>query len=159
MAAVGLEDLPAAPVAPAAPVSAATAPAAGEVKSSAGRSVLCVEAQPEIQDALRKTLSQMGYRVLLVRDAELAAERYRESPVDAVIFDTDGLGEESLDAFVDMHEKAHEEGNQLKAVVLLGHKQEALREKLPEGDRLVVLIKPLKMKQLQEAISSLVPPK
>ena len=84
------------------------------------KSVLCVEAQAEIQDAFRKTLSGMGYRVLLVSDAEVAAERFRESPVDAVIFDTDGQDDESIDAFIDMHEKAHEDGHQLVALVLLG---------------------------------------
>ena len=55
-------------------------------RSPAGRS-LCVEAQSEIQDAFRKTLTKMGYRVILVGDPERAAERYRESPPDAVIFD------------------------------------------------------------------------
>jgi tRNA A-37 threonylcarbamoyl transferase component Bud32/CheY-like chemotaxis protein len=156
MAAMGLDE-PVAAQTVREPAAEEASPA--EAKGPAGKSVLCVEAQTEIQDALRKTLSQMGYRVLLVADSEVAAERYREAPADAVIFDTDGQGIESLDAFVDMHEKAHEEGHQLCAVVLLGHKQEALREKLPEGDRLVVLFKPLKMKQLQEAISSLLPPK
>ena len=56
-----------------------------------------------------------------------AAERYRESPVDAVIFDTDGQGSESIEAFLDMHEKAHEEGQQLLALVLLGPRQGALQ--------------------------------
>ena len=73
----------------------------------------------------------MGYKVLLVSDAEVAAERYREAPVDAVIFDTDGQDDESFDAFLDMHERAHEDGHQLVALVLLGHKQDALRERLP----------------------------
>ena len=77
----------------------------------AAKSVLCVEAQTEIQDALRKTSASMGYRVMLVSDAERAAEMYRESPVDAVIFDTDGQGAESIEAFIDMHEKAHEGGS------------------------------------------------
>ena len=90
------------------------------------KSVLCVETQTEIQDAFRKTLSNMGYKVLLVSDAEVGAERYREAPVDAVIFDTDGQDAESVEAFLDMHEFAHEEGHQLVALVLLGHKQDAL---------------------------------
>ena len=63
----------------------------------AAKNVLCVEAQAEIQDALRKNLSRMGYRVLLVGDAERAAERYREAPTDAVIFDVDGLGPEAIE--------------------------------------------------------------
>ena len=87
-----------------------------------------------------------------------AAERYRESPVDAVIFDTDGQGAESIEAFLDMHEKAHEEGQQLLAVVLLGPRQGALREKLPTDDKLIVLSKPIKMKQVQDALAQLLPP-
>ncbi len=121
------------------------------------KSILCVETQSEIQDAFRKTLAAMGYKVLLVSDAEVAAERFREAPVDAVIFDTDGQDDESFDAFLDMHERAHEDGHQLVALVLLGVKQDALRERLPSGDRLIVLDKPIKMKQVQDALQKLVP--
>jgi len=81
----------------------------------------------------------------------------REAPVDAVIFDTDGQDEESFDAFLDMHERAHEDGHQLVALVLLGVKQDALRERLPTNDRLIVLGKPIKMKQVQDALQRLVP--
>jgi hypothetical protein len=131
--------------------------AAPPPKPVPSKSVLCVEAQTDIRDAFRKTLSAMGYKVLLVSDAEVAAERFREAPADAVIFDTDGQDEESIEAFVDMHEKAHEEGHQLVALVLLGVKQQGLKEKLPEGDNLIVLSKPIKMKQVQDALEKLVP--
>jgi eukaryotic-like serine/threonine-protein kinase len=144
------------------PAVTATAPPeelqAFEVKTVPTKSVLCVEAQAEIQDALRKGLTNWGYRALLVSDAETAAERYRESSVDAVIFDTDGQGAESIDAFLDMHEEAHAEGHQLLAVVLLGPRQGALREKLPTDDKLIVLSKPIKMKQVQDALLRLLPP-
>ena len=128
-----------------------------EVKALASKSVLCVEAQPEIQDALRKSLTTWGYRALLVADAERAAERFRESPVDAVIFDTDGQDSESIEAFLDMHERAQEEGQQLLALVLLGPKQAALRQKLPSEDNLIVLDKPIKMKQVHAALARLLP--
>jgi tRNA A-37 threonylcarbamoyl transferase component Bud32 len=128
-----------------------------EVKAVVQKTVLCVEAQDDIQDVLRKSLSRMGYRVLLVGDAERAAERYREAPVDAVIFDTDGQGAESIKSFLDMHDKAHEDGHQLLALVLLGPRQGALREKLPADDRVIVLSKPLKMKDVQESIHRLLP--
>ncbi len=75
-----------------------------------------------------------------------------------MIFDTDGQGAESIDAFLDMHEKAHAEGQQLLAVVLLGPRQGALREKLPTDDKLIVLSKPIKMKQVQDALTELLPP-
>ena len=121
------------------------------------RSVLCVEAQDEIQDALRKTLTRMGYRVLLVGDAERRAERYRESPVDAVIFDADGQGAESIEPSSTCTRRPTRTSHQLVALVLLGAKQDALREKLPTDDRLIVLAKPIKMKQVQDAIQRLVP--
>lgn len=129
-----------------------------EVKAHHAKQVLCVEAQAEIQDAFRKTLSRMGYRAILVGDAERGADRYREAPTDAVIFDADGLGAEGIDALLDMREKAQEDGLDFNALVLLGVKQAHLREKIPASDRLVVLGKPVKMKQVQEAIARLLPP-
>jgi tRNA A-37 threonylcarbamoyl transferase component Bud32 len=121
------------------------------------RTVLCVESQEEIQEAFRKSLSKMGYRVLLVSNAEVAAERYREEHPDAVIFDVDGLGPESLDSFLEMHEAALAEGHVLAAVVLLGPRQHYLANTLPARDRLVVLPKPIKMRQVQDAMNQVVP--
>jgi tRNA A-37 threonylcarbamoyl transferase component Bud32 len=128
-----------------------------KAEAVAPKNVLCVESQGEIQEAFRKTLSKMGYRVFLVGDPERAAERYREQPPDAVIFDADGLGPEAVQAFLDMHDKAHEDGHALAALVLLGPRQSTLKDKLPTDDRLVVLSKPLKMKQVQDAITQLLP--
>lgn len=128
-----------------------------EVQAFKQKRVLCVEAQDAIQDAFRKTLSKMGYRVLIVGDAEVGAERYQEDPVDVVIFDIDGLGAAALDAFIDMHEKAHEDGQELHALVLLGPRQGNLASRLPKDDRLVVQVKPIKMKQVQDALNQLAP--
>ena len=99
----------------------------------------------------------MGYRVLLVGDAERAAERYREAPTDAVIFDTDGHGPEAHRA---VHRHAREgPGGRAPArrLVLLGPRQGELKEKLPDDDRLIVLSKPIKMKEVQDAITELLP--
>jgi CheY-like chemotaxis protein len=143
---------------PAADEGAGTAPRPqADAKPVPTKSILCVEAQTEIQDALRKQISAMGYRVMLVSDAERGAEMYHDSPVDAVLFDTDGQGSESIEAFIDMHETAHEEGRELIALVLLGPRQDKLREKLPADDRLIVLNKPIKMKQVQDALHQLLP--
>jgi eukaryotic-like serine/threonine-protein kinase len=132
-------------------------PEAFEAKTVLPKNLLCVESQSDVQDAFCKSLSKMGYRVFLEGDTERAAERYRESPPDAVIFDADGLGPEGINAFLDIHETAREDGRDLATLVLLGPKQTALREKLPTDDRLVVLVKPIKMKQVQEAVAQLVP--
>ena len=132
-------------------------PLQNEIKALSTRNVLCVEAQAEIQDALRKNLTRMGYRVLLMADPERTAERYRESPTDAVIFDADGLGSEAVATLTDMNEKAQEDGHPFVALVLLGTRQSAIKDKLPTGDRLIVLVKPIKLKQVQDAITELLP--
>ncbi|MDX2036094.1 MAG: protein kinase [Isosphaeraceae bacterium] len=129
----------------------------GEIRIDRTRKVLCVEVQDEIQQAFRKTLSAMGYRVLIVGDAERAVERFREESVDAVIFDTDGLGSGAVDAFLEMHSHSADRGRRLDAVVLFAAKRQALAERLPNDDRLIVLHKPVKMKQVQDAIARLLP--
>jgi eukaryotic-like serine/threonine-protein kinase len=128
-----------------------------EVKAIVPKRLLCVEVQEDVQSAFRKTLTKMGYRVLLVADPERAAERYRESLPDAVLFDADGLGADALASFIDMHIKAHEDGHDLAAVVLLGPRQHYLAKTLPTDDRLIVLPKPVKMKEIQNALAQLVP--
>ncbi len=128
-----------------------------EVPAIIPKKLLCVEVQEEVQTAFRKTLTKMGYRVLLLSDPERAAERYRESLPDAVLFDADGLGPNGLDWFLDMHNKAHEDGHELVALVLLGPRQGHLSTKLPKDDRLLVLPKPVKMKDIQNALNKLLP--
>ena len=126
-------------------------------KGPALKTILCVESQDEIQDGLRKTLTKMGYRALVIRNAEIAAERYREAPTDAVLFDLDGQGEEGIDHLIDMHDRAQEDEANLAALVLLGPRQGHLRDRIPEGEEIVVLSKPLKMKEVQDAIRRIVP--
>lgn len=128
-----------------------------EVPAIRPPTVLFVEHQAEVQDVFRKTFSKLGYRVILVGDAERAAERFREQAPDAVVFDADGQDAEGMQAFIDMHEKAHEDGHNLTAVVIVGPRQRGLVERLPDDDRLIVLTKPIKIKDVQDAVAQLAP--
>ncbi|WP_435005753.1 protein kinase domain-containing protein [Tundrisphaera lichenicola] len=128
-----------------------------EVKAFVQKKLLCVEVQEEVQKAFRKTLSKMGYRILIVSDAERAAERYRESPTDGVLFDADGLGPQAIDHFLEMQKKAEATGQAFLALVLLGPRQHYLVKKLSTNERLIVLPKPVKMKDIQSALERLVP--
>jgi hypothetical protein len=140
------------------PIARATAPKVAVRGPAAGpKNVLCVEAQSEVQEVFRKALTKMGYRVDLAGDASRAAAQYHESHPDVVVFDADGLGPDAFDTFLGMHEKAHEEGHRLAALVLLGPRQLELTKKMPADDRLVVLSKPVKMRDVQEALVQLVP--
>jgi tRNA A-37 threonylcarbamoyl transferase component Bud32 len=155
--ALGGPDADLAAGAPASAATSASAAATGAARAEGRKSLLCVESREDVRNAFRKSLSRMGYRVILMGDPEIAAERFRESLPDAVIFDCDGLEDGAIDALIDMHDKAHEDGHALAALVLLGPKQQALREKLPTDDRLTVLSKPVKMKQVTVAVSQLLP--
>jgi serine/threonine protein kinase/CheY-like chemotaxis protein len=143
-----------------APAPAASAPEAAPtpaVPRPEPPSLLCVEVQADVQAVFKKALTKLGYRVALVEDAVVAADRYRDSRPDAVVFDADGQGPEAFDAFLAMHESAHAEGHPLAALVILGPKQLDLSLQLPDDDRLIVLAKPIKMKDVQNALGLLVP--
>lgn len=128
-----------------------------EVKALAQKTVLCVEIQDAIQDAFRKTIAAMGYRVLLVKDAERAVERFLESKPEAVVFDADGLGPNAVEAYLDMVEKASDAGHDFSSVLLFGPRQAAQAGRLAPDPRTVVLVKPIKMKDIQDAIGQMVP--
>ncbi len=149
--------LPRAPEEEVVPSTKKEADAAFGIKVAQPKQVLCVESQGEIREVFRKSLSKMGYQVYLVGDAGRAAERCRETSPDAVIFDADGLGLEAVGAFLDMHGKARQAGHPLPALVLLGPRQLAIREQLPSDERVIVLAKPVKLRQVQEAIAQLIP--
>lgn len=121
------------------------------------KTVLCVEVQDQIQQVFRKTLSGMGYRVALAPNAREAAKLVRESLPDVVLYDADGLGPEALDDFLALHSTARKASHGLASLVLLGPRQRDLLGKLPANDRLIVLSKPVKMKEIQHAMTQLVP--
>jgi len=64
------------------------------------RNVLCVEAQEEIQRELRKTFDKLGWKSRMVRTTETAADMARDKPADIIVFDADGQGRVSLEAFL-----------------------------------------------------------
>lgn len=154
---------PPAPVAPRRPVAApheedAFVPGGFETAAYHQKEVYCVEVQEPIQNAFRKSLSELGFKVILVRDPERAVERYEESPPDLLIFDADGLPKsEAIHALQRIQERCRADHREFTALVILGPRQESIREHLPESGRVIVLTKPLRMKQVQEALSRLVP--
>jgi CheY-like chemotaxis protein/tRNA A-37 threonylcarbamoyl transferase component Bud32 len=128
-----------------------------EVEAFNRKQALCVEVQEPIQEAFRRSLSGLGYRVILVRDAERAAERFQESRPDLLVYDADGLGHEAIPTFLGIQEKAQQIGQDLPSLVLLGPRQHGLRHQIPDRAGVVVLTKPIKMKEVQDALSQLVP--
>ncbi len=99
----------------------------------------------------------MGFGVRMAVDPASGVEQFQDEPADLVVFDADGLGPDALNAFLEIHQRAQDKGRDLAALVLLGPRQGSLARKLPSDDRVVVLDKPIKMKEVTDAVSQLVP--
>ncbi|MGI9518521.1 MAG: protein kinase domain-containing protein [Pirellulaceae bacterium] len=75
-----------------------------------GHTVMVVEANPTLQDMMRKRLRKIGYRVLILADPVRALGRFRDLdpaedvPADCVIFGSADLGFAAIEAFNEFHQ-------------------------------------------------------
>lgn len=142
------------------PVAARSAPASGKASSkeqAQARSVLLVESDANLQATIREKLHAMGYRVILTADPLRALGRYREQPTDCVIVDCETTGKAGLDAFIEMENFAMSRKLSRSGVVMLTAEQSEWSGRLTQGDNLVVLVKPVTMRQLRDHLQRMVP--
>jgi hypothetical protein len=139
------------PSPPANPVRVPVASAADSSK----KNLLLVESQVGVQEALTKALTKFGFEVTAFGDAHSALAHFSEMQPGVVLFDLDGLRGGGLEAFLDIHQKAHDDHFELASVVILGPKQEEVSDELPLDDRLSILHKPVKIKDVQNALQQL----
>ena len=125
----------------------------------ARRSVMVVEANPEMQDVFRDSLKKAGFRVLLVSNPQLALDRFRQesSAADCVVFNAQSVGRRALDTFNRFGDDQVIQA--VPAILLLDEGQHGWRSKAASAEHRVVLPMPITMKSLREAISQLVEPK
>ncbi len=70
-----------------------------------GKTVMLIESSIKVQDALRQNLKELGYRTLIIGDAQRAIRRFEDldpaedRPADCVIFGCTGLGRLGIEAF------------------------------------------------------------
>jgi serine/threonine-protein kinase len=119
------------------------------------RSVMVVESNAEMQDALRDLLKRRGYRVLVISDPQRALARFADAqnPSDCVIFCTTDLGEYALDAFnrfgTDENTKA------IPSILFLAEKHHDLSRQAQLAEHRVLLPMPLKVRQLRAILLKL----
>lgn len=118
------------------------------------RNVLCVEAQEDIQRELRKTFDKFGWKSRLVRTTETAADMAREKPADIIVYDADGQGRDSLDAFLTLDKICSMGRTPARGLLLLGPKQLKFESTLPDSirQRYEILRKPLKMRDVKSSL-------
>ncbi len=129
------------------------------VESEPSQSVMVVESNLQMQNALREGLKRSGFRVLVTIDPERALARLEENPnlVDCMVFSTPELGRPALEAFNRL--LAFDHGRDLPAILMLGEGQKSWEGDAQASNHRKVLHMPLKMKELRAALGSLFQPK
>ena len=122
----------------------------------ASHTVMVVESNVEMQNALREGLKRSGFRVLVTIDPERALARLEENPklVDCLIFSTPEIGRPALEAFNRLTELHY--ARNLRAILMLGEAHRKWEKEAQTSDARKVLHMPLKLKSLRAALSSLV---
>jgi serine/threonine-protein kinase len=121
-----------------------------------GHSVMIVESNIEMQDALRDLLKRRGYRVLVVGDPQRAISRFEvggDPPAECVVFCTTEMGEEALDAFNAFGEK--EDTKHIPAVLFIAEKHQDFADRAATSEHRKLLPMPLKVRQLRAILLKL----
>ena len=122
------------------------------------RALMFIESNPRMQDIFRDGLKRCGYRVLLTSDPQRALARFEEDAktADCVVFSSGDLGESAVEAFNSFGES--EKTKQLPAILLLGENQKAWKKQANRAQHRLVLMMPIKLRQLRTVLTELVPP-
>lgn len=122
--------------------------------------LMVVESNAKMQDVFRQELKRAGYRVLVTGDPQRALERFQDEkkPADVVLFSTGHIGEPALEAFRQF--ATDEQTRSLPAILLLAAEHRAWAKQVQENlaPHRVVLHMPIKLSQLLEVMSKMVPP-
>ncbi|NOX56281.1 MAG: protein kinase [Planctomycetes bacterium] len=126
--------------------------AGGGGQDAAGEraTVLVIENRPKLQDAMRKLLSDAGFRVLILGDWHRAVRRLQEAQPECTIVVASALGAEAARACSQVAQVAVD--NQTAVVVVLSSKQESLRKSLPRAPNICVLTQPIDAARLLDCV-------
>lgn len=132
---------------------------AGLEREGEGHSVMVVEGNIEMQDALRDLLKRRGYRVLVIGDCRRALTRWEEAnepPAECAIFSTLEFGQDAIDAFNRFGEL--EAGRKTPAILFVDDKHRAAAKQAHHAAHRVLLPLPLKVRQLRSTLLGLLKP-
>ena len=122
----------------------------GHESDGSSRRLMIVESDMRMQNLLRELFKKCGYRVLVTSDPERLFERLYDanSSVDALLISTGEIGEGGLEAFNRLAEETRTQS--LPAVLLLGDRHAAWKDKAAIADHRRILVMPVKSKQLRQ---------
>ncbi len=119
------------------------------------RTLMIVESNTTIQNALRDPLKKLGYRVLIIGDPQRAMNRFEFDTTAAhcVIFSTGELGTAALDAFNKLGQE--KQTKDLPAVLLVDKKQKRFVEAAQLAGHRRVISMPLRFRELRGTLREL----
>ena len=122
------------------------------------RTVMIVESKVKMQDVLRDRLKRRGYRVLVISDPQRALARLEdteavEPAADCVVFCTEELGEDAVEAFNKLGRSEH--ARHVPAILLVDQNQDDMVRSAELSDHRVILKMPLKVRELRATLLKL----
>jgi eukaryotic-like serine/threonine-protein kinase len=127
-------------------------------KAEGPHTLFVVEENAKLQDAFREKFRAHGYRVLLSIDPGQPLKRFQQQPYHALVVDAGTVGEDGVEAYGRVLKEADTVGVDVGAVLILNEEQAHLRHRATKHKKGVVLVRPVTMKQLIEAVYELAPP-
>jgi len=129
----------------------------GATLKPAVRSVFVVEKDERLQDAMREGFKEKGFRVYVAADPARAVDRFNLQPFDALVLDAGTTGEEGRYTFEHILKDAVRKEVACAGILILSEEQAGWAKEVPQQPKVVVLVRPLTLKQLQRKLESLVP--
>ena len=123
------------------------------------KAVLVVESNIDMQNLLRERLKKYGYRVLVFSDPQRALGRFVDAehqPADCVLFCAQALGQEAIDAFNEFG--TGDNTREVPAILFADSAQTALTKAAHTAPHRLLLMAPLKVRELREALLKLLRP-
>jgi eukaryotic-like serine/threonine-protein kinase len=122
------------------------------------KTVFVVEGSEKLQDPIRQSFKELGYKVLLSVDATRALQRYQTAPYHALVIDAGSADEESVAVFARVLKEADASGMTLAGILILNPNQAALAADVPKRKRTAVLTRPgVTLKQLCHTLTEFLP--
>lgn len=130
-----------------------SAPASNAAPETAGnnsaKTVMCIEGRTKHQDLLRTYLTKHGFRVLMLSDVQRALNRLATAPPDCLILFGDSIGNEIAGAY----EKVRSRPTGKPGVIaVLSESQKELESAFKPSSNSRILVQPIKIRSLREAI-------
>jgi eukaryotic-like serine/threonine-protein kinase len=132
-------------------------PGSTKVKKATSRTVFVVERDPRLQDALRQKLKEFGFRVLISAEPARAVERFNQTPFELLIMDAGATGEEGRFTFEGIMHQASLRHLECAGILILNEDQQDWAKQMENASDRVVLVRPISMKHVTQAVTSLLP--